>query len=259
MARETIPTKCAISWGLISLATLLGKSAQDNANLWPYPSEVYSGSVSCFLTLPLKVEWTVSNTDTFPEEFSNTMNSVQDRFFDLIYSSVPYHDILSDSGPISHVSIVVKSTDVNLTAGVSEGYRIHVPECNQRNETHCDRELDTLSNRAASSHTISVHADTIWGVSHGLQTVLQLVREVDATSNPEITTTRRFAIPGCPWRIRDAPRFAHRGLLLDTARHFIPVASILRTLDAMAASRLNVFHWHIVDSQVHPIPIRRPS
>jgi N-acetyl-beta-hexosaminidase len=47
-------------------------------------------------------------------------------------------------------------------------------------------------------------------------------------------------VEGAPWVIRDRPRFQWRGLLLDTARHFQPVAMIKRTLDAMAYAKLNV-------------------
>ncbi|MGI8990274.1 MAG: family 20 glycosylhydrolase [Bryobacteraceae bacterium] len=49
--------------------------------------------------------------------------------------------------------------------------------------------------------------------------------------------------------IDDKPRFAWRGLHLDVSRHWMPVEVVHRTLDGMAAVKLNVFHWHLTDDQ----------
>lgn len=53
--------------------------------------------------------------------------------------------------------------------------------------------------------------------------------------------------------LKDYPKFPHRGLLLDTARNFLPLEDIERTIDGMAASKLNVLHWHATDAQSFPL------
>jgi hexosaminidase len=75
------------------------------------------------------------------------------------------------------------------------------------------------------------------GALRGLETLLQLVQ----------LGPNGFTIPGV--EIDDAPRFPWRGLSLDVSRHFIPVQGIKRTLDGMAAVKLNVLHWHLSDDQ----------
>jgi hexosaminidase len=49
--------------------------------------------------------------------------------------------------------------------------------------------------------------------------------------------------------IRDTPRFVWRGLMIDVARHFMPVEVITRNIDAMAAVKMNVLHLHLTDNQ----------
>ena len=57
--------------------------------------------------------------------------------------------------------------------------------------------------------------------------------------------------------VRDQPRFAWRGLMLDSARHFQTVGEIERLLDQMAQHKLNTFHWHLTDDQGWRIEIKR--
>ena len=54
----------------------------------------------------------------------------------------------------------------------------------------------------------------------------------------------RYEVAGVPWQIADAPRFAHRGLMVDTARHYEPLAAVRAIIDSLAYAKLNVLHWH---------------
>lgn len=87
---------------------------------------------------------------------------------------------------------------------------------------------------AASAH---VRAATAVGAMHGLETLEQLIQS-DAGGS---------FIPAVS--IHDTPRFRWRGLMIDCARHFMPVDIIKRTLDGMASVKLNVFHWHLSEDQ----------
>ncbi len=49
--------------------------------------------------------------------------------------------------------------------------------------------------------------------------------------------------------IDDAPRFPWRGVMLDPARRFLPLPSLLQALEAMSALRMNVLHLHLSDDQ----------
>ncbi|KRB58174.1 beta-N-acetylhexosaminidase [Flavobacterium sp. Root186] len=84
---------------------------------------------------------------------------------------------------------------------------------------------------------ITINATSDLGALHGLETLLQLL-ENDSKS---------FYFPVS--QISDFPRFTWRGLMIDAARHFQPVDVIKRNIDALAAMKMNVFHWHLVDDQ----------
>ena len=83
------------------------------------------------------------------------------------------------------------------------------------------------------------------GALHGLETFAQLVQP----------GASGFQAPAV--RIDDRPRFPWRGLLMDVSRHWMPVEVVERNLDAMAAVKLNVFHWHLSDDQGFRVESRR--
>ena len=57
--------------------------------------------------------------------------------------------------------------------------------------------------------------------------------------------------------ITDAPRFAMRGLMVDSARHFQSAEFIKSFIDAMALHKLNVLHWHLTDDQGWRLEIKK--
>ena len=104
---------------------------------------------------------------------------------------------------------------------------------------------------AAEGYTLAVEPGGIdlaggsaAGVFYGVQTLRQLL--------PAAVLRRGAAgaTAGLPCgRIEDRPRYAWRGVLLDVARHFMPLSDVLRFIDLMAFHKLNVLHLHLTDDQ----------
>ncbi|WKL49861.1 family 20 glycosylhydrolase [Flavobacterium pectinovorum] len=92
---------------------------------------------------------------------------------------------------------------------------------------------------------ITINATSDLGALHGLETLLQMLQN-NSTS---------FYFPNS--QISDFPRFTWRGLMIDAARHFQPVDVIKRNIDGLAAMKMNVFHWHLVDDQGWRIEMKK--
>ncbi|XP_042907427.1 beta-hexosaminidase subunit beta [Parasteatoda tepidariorum] len=104
---------------------------------------------------------------------------------------------------------------------------------------HEDDESYSISIPASGSAEITTK--TIWGALRGLETFSQLIYQ-DENGHNLINATS----------IEDEPRFKYRGMLLDTARHYLPIKTLKKNLDAMSYNKLNTFHWHIIDDQSFP-------
>ncbi len=49
--------------------------------------------------------------------------------------------------------------------------------------------------------------------------------------------------------ISDAPKYPHRGLSLDCARHFFPAEEVKKLIEHLSLHKINVLHWHLADDQ----------
>lgn len=132
---------------------------------------------------------------------------------------------------------------INITIAITG------PSQNRLTMNTADEEYSLYVESLPSVDTTSakIQAKTYFGARHGLETLSQLI---DYEEEEDSLMVVNFA------DISDQPAFTYRGILLDTSRNFIDVESIKRTLDGMAANKLNTFHWHITDSHSFPMVLK---
>jgi len=99
--------------------------------------------------------------------------------------------------------------------------------------------------------SVRLIARTAAGLFHGTQTLRQLLpSEIES----DIRIGRPWGIPSLT--IRDVPRFAWRGAMLDVARHFFTVNEVEQYIDILAMYKMNRLHLHLADDQGWRIEIR---
>ncbi|KAJ8465591.1 hypothetical protein OPV22_028143 [Ensete ventricosum] len=207
---------------VISLVSASDAAPQIEINVWPKPTSVSWSGPAAF-AVPLSPSFRVLN----PYSEHPYLRAAAARYTRLLllerYRPLrpPHLNLSSSTPPLSSLVLSVVDASAPLLHGVDESY--------------------TLSITANGSSSVAeLSAATPWGAMRGLETLSQL-----AWGNPP-------AVPA-GISIEDRPLFPHRGLLLDTSRNFYPVRDILRTIRAMSHNKLNVFHWHITDSQSFPL------
>ena len=123
---------------------------------------------------------------------------------------------------ISVLHIQVTNDTAPLQLGVEEGYTMDV-----RNPE------------------VKITAATLFGAYHALETLSQLIGfNFD---------TEMYEVRNAPWSVIDKPRFPHRGVLVDTARHYLPLTTLRAVVDSMTYAKMNTLHWHMVDAESFPI------
>jgi hexosaminidase len=98
----------------------------------------------------------------------------------------------------------------------------------------------------AGAAGVEVTARAAHGLFNGVQSLAQLVTRSAAGEGQ---------IPACA--IEDSPRFPWRGLLLDPARHFLPIESLKKFVEVMATFKYNRLQLHLTDDQGWRLEIKK--
>jgi hexosaminidase len=189
--------------------------AQDNThNLMPVPQSLKANGSRCRIDKSFTIAVTGKPGDRVYKEASRALRRLDNR----VGFFFKQGNIDSKDTSLSATLII----DVKRPAALS----LH------------EDESYTLS---GSTSKIKIIANTDLGAIRGLETLQQLLSVDDAG----------YYFPGVD--IEDAPRFPWRGLLLDITLHWMPMDVVKRTLDAMAAVKMNVFHMHLTEDQLFGI------
>uniref|UniRef100_A0A8B9JJU0 Beta-hexosaminidase n=1 Tax=Astyanax mexicanus TaxID=7994 RepID=A0A8B9JJU0_ASTMX len=206
---------------LLFLLCILHYEAGQVFGVWPMPQQI-TQSTDRYLLSPQSFSFSYSK-DSAAQSGCSVLDSAFKRYYSLIFPDAAdgarFSNIWMDPTPFT-VSVSVKS-------GECDGYP--------------DEGSDESYNLSVAAGAAALKAQSVWGALRGLESFSQLVYQ-DKYNMYFVNKTE----------IQDFPRFEFRGLLLDTSRHYLPLNAILKTLDAMAYSKFNVFHWHIVDDPSFP-------
>lgn len=152
-----------------------------------------------------------------------TLNQAYERYSQLIFPHAT-----NQTNSATHLKVLVNVEDQ------SEAYP----------QLETDESYTLKVDKASKEQSIVLSSKTIYGALRGIETLSQLVIfDFDSHS---------YYIPAIPIYIEDAPRYPHRGMLLDTSRHYEPIPLLQKTIDALSYAKYNVLHWHVVDTQSFP-------
>ncbi|KAH7548014.1 hypothetical protein ACOSP7_032674 [Xanthoceras sorbifolium] len=200
--------------------------------IWPLPAQFTSGNE----TLSVDPELSLALSGNGGR--SRIVKEAFDRYKAIIFkqtsSRASVYKLLRGmrSGyDITKLSIIVHSDSEELQLGVDESYNLLVV----KNSDH------SIIGEA------TIEANTVYGALRGLETFSQLCSFDFETKSVQVYKA--------PWYIQDKPRFAFRGLMLDTSRHYQPVNVIKEIIESMSYAKLNVLHWHIIDEESFPLEV----
>lgn len=136
-----------------------------------------------------------------------------------------------------------------FNAFLQANYGFSLQEGTMRNSTVIFSEDNALSEEGYQL-TVATNKIVLQGQAAGLFYGVQTLQQLMPANGKN-----KIAVPGV--MIKDEPRFAYRGLMLDVGRYLYPVPYIKQFIDVMAHYKLNRFHWHLTEDQGWRIEIKK--
>ena len=198
-------------YSMICLAAAANAQVPETLNLMPYPKSITIQEGRFKMTSGFTVSISADTKDTVCLLAANRMFQTLNRRTGLFFAQENIS--LNDRNDSAGLMIRVQQR-ASMEIGIDESYRIQI----KGNQVVLDA-LNTV------------------GALRGMQTIVQLL------SNDQFGFYFPLVV------IEDAPRYAWRGLMIDVARHYIPIDVLKRNLDAMAAVKMNILHLHLSDDQ----------
>lgn len=198
-----------------------------NPQLWPKPTgrTKFGKSVAAFWLKSIKFN-PFSSTKVKPMLlnayliFSSYLSSLSNSF--VKSPAIPFINNLN-------INVYVSEDSLDFNLSTSEKYNLEIRTTN-------------------SDVIVNIQAISYYGARHGLETLSQLIWWDEYDNILRILKDVE---------IQDEPAFPHRGISVDTARNYFPMDYLKTVVEGMAANKLNVFHWHITDSQSFPFKFKK--
>ena len=195
-----------------------------SSHLWPVPFFVdQEASVSDFDVDTVEV---VTNGNV---EVDQLMKEAVQRQVDILKKKQGKRDQQEVEGDaqLLQIQVALGSDSLDFNIDTDESYSFNVHKTDE-----------------GSVIKVEIFGATYFGCRHAVETLFQLA-DWDPFTRSHIIADEV--------RVEDSPAFPHRGVMLDTARHFISVEKIEELIDAMSYSKLNLLHWHVTDVQSFPL------
>ena len=199
---------------LLSLSCLLlslSLFAQDDQGLMPYPAELTLHAGRFRMSDRFKASLACDPQDDILVASANRVFQGLNRKSGLYFRQASLRPGPLDPGASLRITAPRKET---FALGIDESYTLRI-----------------------NASGVQLEAANSIGAIRGLETLQQLL----------LRDSLGFYLPHV--EIRDQPRFRWRGLMIDVARHFIPMDVLKRNVDAMATVKMNVLHLHLSDDE----------